>query len=116
MDVNLRSAFIMISFFRDMLIASNGCIVNLSCERGSRPDPGTLGYSMVKAGLEMLTKSVAIGLADKGVRINAVAPSFVDTNLYRYAKLDDSDIRKLAKEESINTPLRRFAPGNIQSE
>jgi len=87
MDVNLRAAFAMINLFKEMLVESNGCVVNLGCERGSRPDPGTLGYSMVKAGVEMLTKSLAVGLAPKGVRVNAVAPSFLDTNLYRYSGL-----------------------------
>ena len=42
---------------------------------------------MVKAGLEMMTKSIAIGLATCGVRFNAVAPSYIDTNFYRYSGL-----------------------------
>jgi NAD(P)-dependent dehydrogenase (short-subunit alcohol dehydrogenase family) len=100
LDVNLRSSFILISFFKDMLIKSNGCVVNLSCEKGSRPDPGALGYSMVKAGLEMLTKSVALELANFGVRVNAVAPSFVETNLYRYSTLPEDEIKKLSIAES----------------
>jgi NAD(P)-dependent dehydrogenase (short-subunit alcohol dehydrogenase family) len=111
MDVNLRSSFILISFFKDLLKQSNGCVVNLSCEKGSRPDPGALGYSMVKAGLEMLTKSVALELSNFGVRVNAVAPSFVDTNLYRYSELDESDIKTLAANESLKTPLKRKYAG-----
>ena len=107
MDVNLRSAFSLITYFRDLLINCNGCVVNLSCEKGSRPDPGTLGYSMVKAGIEMLTKTAAVGFAKSGVRVNAVAPSFVDTNLYRYSGLSEADIRRLGGEESNKTPLRR---------
>ena len=66
---------------------------------------------MVKAGLEMLTKSVALELANYGVRVNAVAPSFVDTNLYRYSELDESDIKTLAANESLKTPLKRKYAG-----
>ena len=112
MDVNLRSAFSLISYFKDLLIQCNGCVVNLGCEKGSRPDPGALGYSMVKAGIEMLTKSAAVGFAKNGVRVNAVAPSFVDTNLYRYSGLSESDIRRLGAEECNKTPLKRQFVGN----
>lgn len=89
MDVNLRSSFALINYFKDLLIEFKGCIVNLSCDRGSRPDPGALGYSMVKAGVEMLTKTFAVGFADSGIRVNAVAPSYVETNLYRYMNLSE---------------------------
>ena len=70
-------------WFKDLLIEAKGCIINVSCERGSRPDPMSLGYCMVKAGLEMLTKSTAVEFAHHDVRVNAVAPGFTDTNLYR---------------------------------
>jgi len=111
MDVNLRSAYALINYFRDLLINCKGCIVNLSCEHGSRPDPGMLGYSMVKAGVEMLTKTFAVGFADQGVRINAVAPSFVETNLYRYMSKTDQQIRNLASQEASFTPLKRRLEG-----
>lgn len=90
-----------------MLKACNGCVVNLSCEKGSRADPAALGYSMVKAGLEMLTKSVALEMANFGVRVNAVAPSYVETNLYRYSDLPEDEIKKLSAAESLKTPLKR---------
>ena len=45
---------------------------------------------MVKAGLEMFTKSTAMMLAEKGVRVNAVAPSYMDTNFYRAFGMDDN--------------------------
>ena len=62
---------------------SKGVIINISSEKGSRPDAGVLSYCMTKAALEMLTKTAAMELAPFGVRVNAVAPCMVDTNLYR---------------------------------
>lgn len=83
MDVNLRAPLFLTSLFQDALKASaNGCIVNVSCEKGQRAEPGLLGYCMSKAGLEMLTKASACELAPFGVRVNAVAPCLTDTNLY----------------------------------
>ena len=82
MDVNLRAPLFLTSLFQDALKASQGCIVNVSCEKGQRAEPGLLGYCMSKAGLEMLTKSSASELAHFGVRVNAVAPCLTNTNLY----------------------------------
>jgi len=46
---------------------------------------------MTKAGLEMLTKTSALELAPFGVRVNAVAPGIVNTNLYRFAGYSDAE-------------------------
>lgn len=67
----------MTQFFIEELQKNGGCIVNLSCDKGTRPEAGQLGYCMAKAGLDMLTKSTAMELASFGVRVNAVAPCFV---------------------------------------
>jgi len=57
----------------------------------------------------MLTKSFAMELAPLGIRVNAVAPSFVDTNLYRYATLKESDYDALKERAAKNIPLKRIA-------
>jgi len=83
------------NFFLELLKDSKGCVINVSCDKGSRPEPGLLGYSMCKAGLEMFTKSSALELAPFGIRINAVAPSFVQSNLYRVTGMTEPELDAL---------------------
>jgi NAD(P)-dependent dehydrogenase (short-subunit alcohol dehydrogenase family) len=64
---------------------------------------------MTKAGLDMLTKASAMELAPIGIRVNAVAPSMVDTNLYRYAGLKDEENDALMKRAAANIPIQRVA-------
>lgn len=89
MDVNLRSSFVLLNFFQDMLIAGRGIVINMSCIKATRPQPGLISYCMSKAGLEMLTKSAALELARFGVRVNCVSASYLNTNLYRQAGLTE---------------------------
>ena len=91
MDVNLRAPFMLINFFQDMLIAAGGCVVNVSCLKGSSPQPGVISYCMAKAGLEMLTKSAALEFARFGVRVNCVSSSVINTNFLKKAGLSDAE-------------------------
>ena len=91
MDINLRTPFILTQFFQDFLAKRNGCIVNVSCTMGEKAEPGCIGYCMTKAGLNMFTKSAAMELAPFGIRVNGVAPTFTDTNLYRYAGITEAE-------------------------
>eukprot|EP00347_Sterkiella_histriomuscorum_P006737 403351625 len=108
MDINLRCAFHMTLIFHKYLSLSKGCIINISCSIGSRPNAGTIGYCMTKAGLEMLTKSSALELAPLGIRVNAVSPATLDTNLYRYTGMSESEYQLFKKRSASNIPLQRI--------
>jgi NAD(P)-dependent dehydrogenase (short-subunit alcohol dehydrogenase family) len=95
--------------FHKYLEISKGCIVNVSCTYGSRPNAGTIGYCMTKAGLEMLTKCSALELAPLGIRVNAVSASTIDTNLYRYTGMTEMEYRNFKKRAASNVPLQRIA-------
>ena len=56
------------------------CVVNISSGAATRARPGAAHYCTSKAALEMATKACAVELADAGVRVNAVAPGFVEVN------------------------------------
>ena len=109
MDINLRTPFLLTKFFQPLLQESRGSIVNVSCDRGSRAEPGMLGYCMAKAGLEMFTKTAALELAVFGIRVNAVAPGVIDTNLYRYSGLTERDNSNILQRAKDATPLHRNA-------
>ena len=96
-------------FFLEFLRVSKGCVINISCDKGTRPEAGLIGYCMTKAGVEMLTKSSAMELAPFGIRVNAVSPSFVDTNLYRFAGLSDPESDALKNRVKNTIPLARTA-------
>ncbi|CDW78684.1 short chain dehydrogenase reductase family protein [Stylonychia lemnae] len=108
MDINLRCAFHMTLIFHKYLGMSKGCIVNVSCSQGSKPNAGTIGYCMTKAGLEMLTKSSALELAPLGIRVNAVSPATLDTNLYRYTGMTEQEYQNFKKRAATNIPMNRI--------
>ena len=63
------------------LIASKGCIVNIGSIEGIGANPKHASYSASKAGLHGLTRAIAVDHGKDGVRCNAVAPGWVDTEI-----------------------------------
>ena len=82
LDTNLKGAFNMLRHCAAMLLRSgSGCVINISSVSGLMGNVGQANYSASKAGLIGLTKSAAKELAAKGVRCNAVAPGFIETDM-----------------------------------
>ena len=66
---------------RFMLRKGTGRIINISSVVGHTGNPGQIPYTMVKAGLDAFTKSLAQELAGRDILINAIAPGFIDTGM-----------------------------------
>jgi 3-oxoacyl-[acyl-carrier protein] reductase len=96
LDVNLSGAFHLIrAATRPMMKARGGSIVNLTSVVGEMGNAGQAGYAATKAGLIGLTKSVARELASRNVRVNAVSPGYIDTDMT--ASLPEDAKRKMAE-------------------
>jgi NAD(P)-dependent dehydrogenase (short-subunit alcohol dehydrogenase family) len=104
--VNLRGAFLMAqAVARHMVAAGRGSIVNLSSVNGTLTIPTIASYNISKGGMNQLTRVFALGLADKGVRVNAVAPGTIATEMAAASVLVDAAARRRVLSR---TPMRRF--------
>ena len=100
-DVNLTGTFLLSQAALPALLESTGTIVNLASVAGLRATPYNAAYCASKGGVVMLTKSMAIELARRRVRVNAVCPSAVDTALLRgFGLPDDADLQLLGRAAS----------------
>jgi 3-oxoacyl-[acyl-carrier protein] reductase len=82
MDTNLKSAFLLSrAVVRTMLKRREGCILNVSSVVGITGNGGQTNYSASKAGIIGFTKSLAREVASRNVRVNAIAPGFIETSM-----------------------------------
>ena len=103
---NLKGAFLCAqAVARRMVERRAGVIINISSAAGIIPFEGRIAYAAAKGGLNMLTRSLASELAPHGIRVNAVAPTFVETDLGRKT-LDRPGVRASLQER---IPLGRVA-------
>ena len=84
MGVNLKGLFFVTAAAIPHLVASSGCVVNVSSDAGIQGNAGAAVYCASKGAVSILTKALALELAPQGVRVNAVCPGDVDTPMIRY--------------------------------
>ncbi|MFF1649156.1 SDR family NAD(P)-dependent oxidoreductase [Streptomyces sp. NPDC058240] len=90
------------------LEASGGVIVNVSTSVGQRAWPGSSVYAATKTALELLTRSWAVELAPRGVRVVAVAPGAIDTPIGEHQGLTPERMTAVREWQVAHTPLARI--------
>ena len=107
MNINLRSIFHLSQLCLPSLIERKGNVVCLSSVAGLRSFPGVLGYAVSKAGLDQFTRCAALELASKGVRVNAVNPGVVVTELHRSGGMNEEQYQAFLERSKTTHPLGR---------
>jgi NAD(P)-dependent dehydrogenase (short-subunit alcohol dehydrogenase family) len=107
LNVNLRAVFNLMQQAVPFLEQRRGNIVNVSSVTGLRAFPGVLAYCVSKAGLDQLTRCAALELAAKNVRVNAVNPGVVVTEIHRRGGMSEKDYAAFLERSKSTHPLGR---------
>jgi NAD(P)-dependent dehydrogenase (short-subunit alcohol dehydrogenase family) len=103
-DVNLTGTMRMSVGCRAALVNGNGAIVNIASMHAIFGAPLSPAYAASKAGVVQLTKSLAVAWAEDGIRVNAIAPGWIDTPMTAPARADAARNRAILER----TPLGRW--------
>lgn len=79
--INLTAPYLLAQYASASLAENRGNIINISSIEGSATHPNHSAYAASKAGLDGLTRGLAVDLGGKGIRCNAIAPGWIDTEL-----------------------------------
>lgn len=116
-DVNLHGVFRVSRAIIPMMMGAGGSIINTASRAGKKPPLFNGAYAVAKAGVIMLTKVMAGELAGAGIRINAICPGQIMTDLEKWrfgleAEIYGTTIEKREKEMCKTIPLGRIGtPG-----
>jgi NAD(P)-dependent dehydrogenase (short-subunit alcohol dehydrogenase family) len=107
MTINLRSVVHLLKVAIPYLEKRPGCVVALSSVAGFRSFPGVFSYCVSKAALEQAVRCAALDLGPKGIRVNAVAPGVVVTELHRRGGMDEAAYKAFLERSKTTHPLGR---------
>ncbi|XP_053979739.1 3-oxoacyl-[acyl-carrier-protein] reductase FabG-like [Hylaeus anthracinus] len=110
-NVNVRSIYNLTMLAVPHIVKTKGNIVNVSSVCGIRAFPGVLSYCMSKSAIDQFTKCVALELAPKQVRVNAVNPGVTVTNLHKNSGMTDEQLKKFFEHSKETHALGR--PGDV---
>jgi glucose 1-dehydrogenase len=104
--VNLKGSFLVgQAVARQMVQQGRGAIVNMSSVNGTLAIPTIASYNASKGAINQLTRVMALSMADQGVRVNAVAPGTIATDLARAAVLTSDEAKARIM---MRTPMKRL--------
>jgi NAD(P)-dependent dehydrogenase (short-subunit alcohol dehydrogenase family) len=105
LDIHLTGALRLAEAFRPLLAARPGNILFIASMYSYFGHPRGPGYGAAKTAILSLTKSLALGYADAGIRVNAIAPGWIDTELSRAGQADPAFNAKVM----ARLPIKRWA-------
>jgi dehydrogenase/reductase SDR family protein 4 len=101
-EINVLSALRLVRLtVPKMMERGGGSIINIASIAGLRPQPGGLVYSFTKAGLIMMTRSLAAEFGVKNVRVNAICPGLIQTDFSEYFWKNPEHVKKLEETQPI---------------
>lgn len=104
-DIDLKGPFLFCrAAIPALKRAKTGCILNVSSVTGTRPYANVTPYCVAKAGVDMLTQCLALELAPAGIRVNAINPGVIVTNLHK-ATNTVPDYEKFLEHSKTTHPL-----------
>lgn len=106
-DINVRTVFHLMSLTVPHLILSQGNVVNVSSVTGVRSFQGVLAYCMSKSAVDQLTHCAALELASRQVRVNAVNPGVITTELQKRGGMTDESYAAFLEHSKTTHPLGR---------
>lgn len=107
MAVDLRSALFITRAAAPRLKTRGGAVVNVASVMARHTGPGYAAYSAAKAGIVGLTRALAVELGPDGVRVNAVSPGFIDTELWTQVLRERPGAESYAEQVAEAHPVRR---------
>ncbi|WIG60610.1 MAG: Oxidoreductase, short-chain dehydrogenase/reductase family [Ktedonobacterales bacterium] len=84
LDVNLKGTFFICRYAIPALERTGGCIINISSDAGLWGNKGAAVYCASKGGVALVTRALAVEMAERGVRVNAICPGDIDTPMIHY--------------------------------
>jgi NAD(P)-dependent dehydrogenase (short-subunit alcohol dehydrogenase family) len=112
--VNLRAPLLLAQALSPLFPASGGAVVNISSIHADHAFPNSIPYACSKAGLVALTRNLALELAPRKIRVNAVCPGYIDTPMWEEWIESSPDPQVLARKTEELHPLgRRGLPCDV---
>lgn len=107
MSINVLGTMHMIRAVMPALVRRKGVIVNLSSALANLPVPGSSLYVATKGAIDAFTRALALEVAPDGVRVNAVQPGLVRSDIWQAAGMPEADYAQMLADRAMSYPLGR---------